>query len=68
MVWVDMPLLFETGAYKWMSCNAVVRLDTETQVCGMGSRFKGLQESWIAGVLNSGGLDLKLFFTFFIFS
>jgi len=32
MVWIDMPLLFETGAHKWMSRSVVVLLDQETQV------------------------------------
>eukprot|EP00967_Tisochrysis_lutea_P084140 scaffold117460_cov16-Tisochrysis_lutea.AAC.1 len=31
VLYIDMPLLFETGAYKWMARNVVVVVDTDMQ-------------------------------------
>ncbi|KAF5826803.1 dephospho-CoA kinase [Dunaliella salina] len=50
VLYIDMPLLFETGAYKWMARNVVVLVDQDMQVSRLQARDQITTEAALSKV------------------
>mmetsp|Transcript_6140 Transcript_6140/g.16304 ORF Transcript_6140/g.16304 Transcript_6140/m.16304 type:complete len:241 (+) Transcript_6140:141-863(+) len=60
VLYIDMPLLFETGAYKWMARNVVVVVDTDMQVSRLQARDQITTEAALSKVKSQMPLDSKV--------